>query len=273
MPLFTEISSLEEIPQFSVEKELVFDSRGNRIEKLFSLMRSDTRQHLGVCRDKYRPIQMDEMLDVIDQSCSKIGGINHVGYTVANNGKRVVIQSKLEESIKVNGDEIVGMFYTVIDNSGMNSNKIIPSTFRIACDNQLHLITRKDKGRRGMRHSFSFDEKVTSIIGRIRSNIETVKNFQTIVEDLRLQTFSEDDMRKLVSDLLPATAGKQDKLINKREDIVNRFSKGIGNIGKTKWDAINAITEYESHQKFTPEKLVRTLTMSTLSTKALNFLT
>jgi hypothetical protein len=240
-------------------------------------MREDTRDHLGVCRDTYRPIQLEEMLDVMHTATQKVGGIEHTGYTFSRNGKRIVLQSKLNDQFEVNGDKIDGMFYTVIDNSGSNSNKIIPSTKRIVCDNMLHIVKQEAEQRRGkgLRHSFSFDENVSGLISKIESNINVVKTFNKTVEMLQSRKFTEDQMRQLVQRLIPSRNNIIDsaKLLGKRESIVEKFSRGIGNDGKTMWDALNAVTEYESHRKFTPEKLVRTLSTENLSNKTLEILT
>ena len=276
MGFITNINSLEEIPRFNVVKEEVFDSKGSRVPNLFSLMREDTRVHLGVCRSSYRPIQLDEMLDIVDTATDRVGGIEHTGYTFSREGKRVVIQSKLNTPFDINGDKIDGMFYTVIDNSGSNSNKIIPSTRRIVCDNMLHIVKQEAEQRRGrgLRHSFSFDDSVSDIVAKIEKNINVVKTFNKTVERLQSQKFTEDQMRQLVQRLLPSRNQALDtvKIINKREDIVNRFANGIGTEGKSRWDALNAVTEYESHRKFTPEKLVRTLSTESMSNKALELL-
>jgi hypothetical protein len=276
MGLFTKINSLEEVPQFNVVKEEVFDSRGDRVNGLYSLMREDTRDHLGVCRDKYRPIQMGEMLDIIDTATAKVGSVDHIGYTFSRGGKRVVLQSRMKEQFDINGDKVDGLFYTVIDNTGMNSNKIIPSTMRVICDNALHLVKKEaEQSRtRGLRHSFTFDDSVDEIIHKIETNINIVKTFNKTAEFLQNHKFSKDQMMKLVQQILPAPKPNQitAKLLSKREDIVNRFANGIGTEGKTMWDALNAVTEYESRKQFSPEKLIRTLNSPTLSNRALEIL-
>lgn len=276
MGFITEITNLEQIPRFNVMKEEMFDSRGSRVTGVYSLMREDTRDHLGICRDKYRPIQLDEMLDIVQTATEKVGGIDHIGYTFSRNGKRVVLQSKLVDQFEINGDKIDGMFYTVIDNSGMNSNKIIPSTRRIVCDNMLHLVKREAEQTRsqGLRHSFSFEEKVGGLINKMENNINIVKTFNKTVEMLQNKKYNEDQMRQLIQRILPDPKNDNvsTKLLNKRENIVERFSRGVGNEGKTMWDALNAVTEYESRNKFTPEKLIRTLSTESLSNKALEIL-
>jgi hypothetical protein len=275
MPLFTEINSLDEIPSFEIVKEEVFDSRGVRVNNLFSLMRNDTRDHIGVCRSAYRPIQMSEMLDILDDATKRVGGIEHTGFTIAGNGKRVVVRSSLVEQLNINGDKIDGVFYTVLDNSGTNSNKIIPSTRRIVCDNQLHIVRRESAGKKhkGVRHSFTFDESVSDIITKFENNINIINSFSSVVEKLQNEVFTEDQMRHLIEKLIPSKGDPSTKMMNKREDIFNRFVRGIGNNGSTRWDALNAVTEFESTRKFTPEKLVRTLTIPTLSNSALEILT
>jgi len=141
----------------------------------------------------------------------------------------------------------------------------------------LHIVKHEAEQRRGkgLRHSFSFDESVGGLISKIESNINIVKTFNKTVEMLQGKKFNEDQMRQLVQRLILSRNNKEDstKLLGKRESIVERFSRGIGNEGKTMWDALNAVTEYESHRKFTPEKLVRTLSTESLSNKALEILT
>jgi hypothetical protein len=158
----------------------------------------------------------------------------------------------------------------------MNSNKIIPSTRRIICDNMLHLIKREAEQTksRGIRHSFNFDDKVVGLIDSIERNIDIVKSFQSVVEKLQSDKFTADQMRQLVQRLFPDNKNQEPstRLLNKRESIYDKFANGIGNEGRTKWDALNAITEYESRGKFTPEKLVRTLSTDNASNRALALL-
>ena len=140
MGFFTEIESLEQVPQFEVVKEPVFDRDRNSIPGAYSLQRTDTGCHLGMVGESYRPIQMSEMVDIMSRASKKIGDIDHLGFTESKGGKKVVIQSKLPEPIDVGGDKVEPYIYTVVDHSGMGSNKVIPSTIRIACDNAFHLI-------------------------------------------------------------------------------------------------------------------------------------
>jgi len=270
MGFLTEIETLEDVPRFEVEKVPLMNDRGQH-NGVFALERSDTGEHLGSCGRKYRPIQMDEMFDILNTASDKVGGIEHKGYTFAGEGKRVVVQSKLGDPIDVDGDKVDGYFYTVIDNTGMSSNKCAPSTTRIACDNALHLIEK----RRGdnLRHSQTFDSNVERMISRIAKNIDDFKGFNATVKFLKNNKFSRDQMSKLTQMLIPVENEESTRRANNREKIVELYQSGQGNVGESRWDALNAFTEYETHsRKQSPEKLVRSLMGNTLSTKALRVL-
>jgi hypothetical protein len=214
---------------------------------------------------------MDEMFDILNTASDRVGDIQHDGYTVAGDGKRVVVRSKLGEPIDVDGDKVDGYFYTVIDNTGMSSNKCAPSTNRIACDNALHLIEK----RRGdnLRHSDTFDANVEGMVRRIVRNIEDFTGFNATIEFLKSNKFSRDQMAKLTQKLIPVEKEESTRRINQREKIVDLYETGQGNVGESRWDALNAFTEFETHsRKQSPEKLVRSLMGNTLSTKALRVL-
>ena len=270
MGFLTEIETLEEVPRFEVNKVPLKNDRGEH-NGVFALERSDNGAHLGSCGRKYRPIQMDEMFDILNTASDRVGDIKHDGYTMAGDGRRVVVRSKLGEPIDVDGDKVDGYFYTVIDNTGMSSNKCAPSTNRIACDNALHLIEK----RRGdnLRHSDTFDANVEGMVTRIVRNIEDFTGFNDTIEFLKSNKFSRDQMAKLTQKLIPVEKEESTRRINQREKIVELYESGQGNVGESRWDALNAFTEFETHsRKQSPEKLVRSLMGNTLSTKALRVL-
>jgi len=147
---------------------------------------------------------------------------------------------------------------------------------RIVCSNALHLATNAENGFRStLRHNSNFDVNVDEFVAGLESNMKTVVNFGARMERLRNAKYSKDEMIKLTVRLLPDPKNDKEpstRLIHKREKVVDLFETGKGNVGLTRWDALNALTEFETHQKFSPEKFVRTLSTSNLSNKALEIL-
>ncbi len=271
MGFFTNIESLDQVPQFEVDKIPVFDRGHKRIPGAYSLQRTDTGTHFGMVGESYRPIQMDEMVDVIDRASRKIGDIDHLGYTTSGGGKKVVIQSKLPEAIDVAGDKVEPYFYTVIDHTGMGSNKVVPSTIRISCDNAFHLIKSSSANR--AHHAATFDDKVNNMIGSIIESVDSAKNFEGIMKDLRNRKFTKNQMVKLTQRLIPVEKDESTRRFNKREKLVELFESGRGNSGETRWDALNALTEYETHSgKQSAAKFIRNMNQNTLSRQGLQLL-
>jgi len=261
MGFITQINSLDEIDAFKVEKApLFFRGETSPIPDTFSLRRVDNHEHLGIVGKNYRPIQMEEMIDVLDRASSKVGDIEHVGYTTSRGGRKVLIQSKLVENINVEGDIIEPYFYTVVDNTGMGSNKTVPSTIRIACDNALHLVKRDSTASYSSRHASTFDQHVEQMECNIVNSISAAKRFNNTIIELKSQKFSRDQMIKLTQSILPVEKDESTKRVHKREKLVELFEGGRGNVGETKWDALNAITEFETHTgKQSSSKLIRNL--------------
>ena len=80
-------------------------------------------------------------------------------------------------------------------------------------------------------------------------------------------------MTKLVQTLIPIEEEESVKRQTKREKIVDLFSSGRGNSGESKWDALNAVTEFETHSgKQTTDKFIRSFSKNTLSARTHNLL-
>tara|TARA_R100001377_G_scaffold62982_1_gene38697 strand:+ start:470 stop:1303 length:834 start_codon:yes stop_codon:yes gene_type:complete len=271
MGFFKEIDSLNDIEQFDTEKVALQDANGRGIPGAFSLQRVDTHEHLSVVKESYRPIQMDEMFNIIDKASKEIGDIEHTGWAESRAGRKMVLRSRLLSDIDLGGDVIQPHFYTVIDNTGMGSNKSIASTVRVACDNAMHLIDTDNAIARtsGVRHALTFDGKIEAMISNIKSNVNTTIKFGEVANKLRAELFTKDNMFKLTTQLIPVTENDSTKRINKREQLVELFTNGRGNVGESKWDALNAVTEYETHTgKQSAEKFLRSFNTNTISQQA-----
>ena len=271
MGFFREINGLDEVEQFETKKVSIQDTNGRSIPGVFSLQRTDTNKHLSVVKESYRPIQMDEMFEIIDKASTEIGNIQHTGWAESRAGRKMVLRSRLLSDIDLGGDIIQPHFYTVIDNTGMGSNKSIASTLRVECDNAMHLIDTEEAIARtlGVRHALTFDGKIEAMIDNIRSNVNTTIKFGEVANKLRIEKFSREDMVKLTGELIPVTDKDSTKRINKREKLVELFTNGRGNVGESKWDALNAVTEYETHTgKQSTEKFLRSFNTNTISQRA-----
>jgi hypothetical protein len=125
------------------------------------------------------------------------------------------------------------------------------------------------------RHASTFDQRVEQTVGSIVNSINSARNFGQTMINLKGQKFTRDQMIKLTQTLIPVEEDESIKRMVKREKLVELFESGRGNVGETKWDALNALTEFETHTgKQSSTKLIRNLVMggSLMSQKGLELL-
>ena len=69
--------------------------------------------------------------------------------------------------------------------------------------------------------------------------------------------------------LIPRKNDETQDRAKKRDKLIGLFSTGMGNVGESRWDALNAVTEYETHSgKQSTEKFLRSFAKNTLSHRA-----
>ena len=246
MGFYTNIKSLSEVPCFSIEKDQVFDSKNRPIEGIYSLRNTTQDTHLGMVTKRYRPIQMQEMFDVLDHTF-KAAQIRPTGWVSGWGGQKIVIRSEIDCADYFNmGEDVFETYlYTIIDNSGKGSNRFIPSTIRTTCDNQLHAVI-KAGAKFTLLHSNNFDEKVKFTAKSIERTLEQFKTFGKDIQLLKAAPFTQNEMFDLAKSLIK---GKTHKAQCKQQLLVELFNYGQGNEGKTKYDALNAVTDYDTNHK------------------------
>jgi hypothetical protein len=83
-------------------------------------------------------------------------------------------------------------------------------------------------------------------------------DLQGLMNKLAQASMSKDEMVKFTEVLLPtpakvelATPAASTRLINTRSNIVALFDRGAGNQGKSRWDALSAVTDFVDHERTT----------------------
>ena len=87
--MFIPIDSLEDVEKFKVVKEQLYDINGRDVPGAFTIRREDTEIHFGTVGPRYVPIQLDDMLSILNVATDRIDGLEYDSYTVVGNGKRV----------------------------------------------------------------------------------------------------------------------------------------------------------------------------------------
>jgi len=219
-----------------------------QIEGKRVVVRQDTDEVFGVFSDGFTPAQNLTCFDLID---AVIGSGDATFHTVGSlfGGRRVWMLCKLQGDYKMDNGEKLESFI-LLDNShdGTAALRMRLTSVRVVCSNTLGAAT-SSRAAFAARHT-------SGIMGRVSEARDLLglrdAYMERLIEDanrIAEQAWSHDEMEDMTYKLLglaPDVAidmqhGIKAPAANKMLDL---FYLGQGNRGETKWDALNAVTEY-----------------------------
>ena len=218
------------------------------IEGKRAVVRQDTDEVFGIFSDRFTPAQNLTCFDLID---AVIGSGDATFHTVGSlfAGRRVWMLCKLQGDYKMDNGEKLESFI-LLDNShdGTAALRMRLTSVRVVCSNTLGAAT-SSRAAFAARHT-------SGIMGRVSEARDLLglrdAYMQRLIEDanrIAEQAWSHDEMKDMtykLLDLAPDVAidmqrGIKAPAANKMLDL---FYLGEGNRGETRWDALNAVTEY-----------------------------
>lgn len=254
---------------FSTELVHPHTPEGDEITNKWIVRRTDSKQVLGFVGARYNTIDNDVMFNPFHKLVAKYGA-QYESAGVIGSGKKCWISATLPDSFNLKNrpdDTMQKRIMALICHDGTRRNSYFSVAYRLFCNNQLNLIFR-DAGNSdySVKHNNNWESQWAGAHQGFTAAIETHQKFEQIANMLDDVTMTEEEMRGFVTQVIPENmyhikdkkdkdrvARYHEKLNARREQVVNLFSNGAGNIGKTRWDALNAVTEFFDHHTNTSE--------------------
>lgn len=219
-----------------------------------AIRRSDNLDVLSIVKERYTPIQNRDILEPLAEIVRE-NDARFVAGGVCHGGKKAWVQAELNKPISIktkNGEDVINNYIVgMIHHDGLGSNAILPFTKRVSCSNQFAAIKRAASGF-SIRHSSSWENRVDEARKRFRVAMQANNDFALAATEMALIDMGEDEFKTFALKILPdvkpnryAPDGRSQE--KKRELMFGLFRHGKGNIGRTRWDAFNAVTEYFDH--------------------------
>jgi phage/plasmid-like protein (TIGR03299 family) len=243
---------------FEVEKVPVHTPEGDEVPGHFLIRRQDTKYPFACMRKRYNPIPMEEMLKPFHTMVSEYG-CKYENAGLIRNGRKCWISAKFDGDWSLKNrpdDKINNRIMALIGNDGSCLNSFFSIANRIFCNNQLHYIqSEATKSKYGVRHTKNWKSRLEEVKFAFFLALENLKEFQRVANKLDDKKMSSDQARGFATMLFPSPERKKGeetkedsgKLINRRESVVDLFAEGAGNRGLSRWDALNAVTEFLQH--------------------------
>ena len=239
---------------FEVESVNLGEATGNdNYDRFYGLRNQKTGHVYTVTGRKYTPIQNHELIDAFDE-VRKMYGADYKAAGVMRGGSRVWVQAQLPKEYTFEipnrkGDKINSMLTMLIGHDGVISNCIFPTSMRGACNNQFVAMTRESTRDYRIQHFSNWNNKLDLVKSVFAKNINSLKSMYTDFAKLDSTAISKEELYNFLGELYPMKNQEDDRMVNRHNDIATLFSRGAGNLGKSRWDAFNAVTEYVDHHQ------------------------
>jgi phage/plasmid-like protein (TIGR03299 family) len=256
---------------FEIKTDLLHDPHGKPIfgKNIFNtrVYRADTNQTLGTVTPKYRVLQNQEVLNVLDELVNMgYGKFDRIGER--NGGQEMWVSMELDtERNTIGGVDWVDQFiYARNGNDGNGALKFTPMNIRPSCTNQYSFISSQIKNagidlkKLTVRHSSKMDDRIKQAVEALNIVNTMNENFIGVAEQMLEVSLEIGDREKFYADALGLAT--DEKLVDKNNKLglktrgmntVNKLFElethdNNSNIMDTAWGTFNTLTQYIDHE-------------------------
>ena len=235
---------------------------GKSIKNKWIIRREDTKKILGFVGNRYTSVSNDKMLEPFHKLV-KTYNARYETSGLIDDGKKCWISAVLPEKFQLKNrpdDEIQQRIMALFSHDGTQRNAYFSIAHRAFCNNQLNLFSEKaGKSDYTVSHTKNWEVQWIQAQLGFSHAIELHKKFEQSANELNDVPMTVSEMRGFSMEVLPVNEyyatkrgsddvkRKTNRLNNRREEVVNLFHSGAGNRGLSRWDALNAVTEYIDH--------------------------
>ena len=226
------------------KRPMTFDYDGQSIEvpNKFAVVRDDSQEFLGAVSNDYEPVQNSSLLAQVEPLESE-GLLTRQNTGYLNGGAKVFVQSKFAEEFVVAGDDTTAMVSLLNGHGSGIATRIGLTAVRVICSNTFVMAMQ------------DLDVRITHRVG---ANEQVLTN--TFVSDYvndRMKVYAENmeaiartECSKGSFDSFIKKVYKKSDLSKMKQynDLEHLFRNGAGNNGRTYADAVNAVTEFNTHR-------------------------
>jgi phage/plasmid-like protein (TIGR03299 family) len=232
-----------------LQSAVVSDASAGRSD-LWTTVRADTGDVLGIVGDRYEPIQnrdafafLDTLIDSGDAIIETTGSLGR--------GELAWILARLPGFIKVHGNDIVNK-YLLLSNchDGRSPVRVNLTPVRAVCNNTL-TAALQGAGEVQIRHSLDASENRQQALALLEMANKLYAELDSVFNRMALTTIDDRQLQDYVNALVPdeEPEGDNEKIRGIREACVALYESGQGaDLSRgTLWGAFNCVTEYTDH--------------------------
>jgi phage/plasmid-like protein (TIGR03299 family) len=249
---------------FNVETVPAHDPEGREVSGVNLIRREDTDTILGTCGNRYQVIDNRDMFKPFASVVDAHGATYESAGTVGD-GRVNWISAKLPKDLTINAGKLKDKYeqrlVMLTYHDGLRRNSYFSFNKRVICNNMLSSLQRESSKGMGVRHTSNWEAGLSAAEQAFAESVKDMYAFKENGEWLAKQEMSEqqalffgtrffgkwleeDERKKKNKD-----RSDRSKTIEQTKvaTLMTLFTEGMGNEGKTRYDMLNAVTEYLDH--------------------------
>lgn len=203
-------------------------------------VRQDTNEVVGITSPSYEVFQNSALKGLVTPAVEE-GLLEITNMGIIKNGSRVFIQAQMAQSFTVAGEETKGMITLLNAHDASAALAAGVTSHRVICNNTFAQAMTDMSTR--FAHNSRIHDNAANITDIINFVNDGMARYSQAVEALARTTATEDDLEVIISQAY----GKPVETVRAANSIRTFFRTGLGNEGKTLWDAVNGVTQYTTH--------------------------
>lgn len=253
----SDITSLDQLLStsnldFQIEKTSLYTPEGDEVTGKYLLRRTDNKFNLGVVGEKYTPIDTRFTLEPF-HNMVKVHKAQYESAGLVRGGKKCWVSATLPSRIQVPGrtDDIIQQrVVCLINNDGLGGNSYFSLANRVVCNNQIRMLSKQaNNSQFKFRHTKNWETGLQDAAVGFNEALKARAEFEQVIMYLSKLKMTEREMEVFTHRLY--NVKDKNEMSTKSKARTNRlvelFGHGAGNNGTTRWDALNAVTEWVDH--------------------------
>lgn len=229
---------------------------------LFGLYNTKIRKVISTCKAGYHISQNEDILSLVLEGIRGFGELSVEKAWSINEGKRTLIQLRVEGMSRV-GSETIVRYITVVDsNDGSTSLGVGVGELVLSCQNQFYKFYKSTQSK--MRHTASLEERVKELPELIRLALQESMRLTETYKSFQKTKASEELVHNFVKEVYGinklASLAEQDKTNAKKLNNMNllyeHIEKEMAQKGDNLFGLFSGLTSFNTHkpQKFKREE-------------------
>lgn len=204
---------------------------------------------LAVVGDNYGVLKSETVFRVLEEVYAGKAVVETAG--TLRNGKREWILVRRDSWDITSGDKVVSYDLWLNRHDQSGCFELHRTNIRVVCANTWKLAVSAGERLIGVRHTCNVEAMVRSSIMALQSLEEAEARQRAMVKQMAVTAISVNEANKAFERLLGINPRENvsTRAENQLKDLNRLFVSGTGNLGKTRMDAFNAVTEYVDHSR------------------------